>query len=582
MNSKLRIFLSILFILCAEIAAAQGINKTESLDSILRNIKDPNEKVDLIIQFLDKPENYYADNAIGIANRAYLIAEQNNYALGKVRAMLKLGNSYFRSSNYKKAMEYAQRSKEMAEDLGFDKELAGSLSLIGTIYTDLGDYDNSSPYFFKSLKLFEKLNDKEGTSRSLGDIGMDFYNQKDYKKALEYYNKALTIAKQINSQPAIKKQYNNIAALYGYLQNYDTAIVLLRKALVINIKLGDKLGQASNGINIGYIQMNKGNYDDALLSFRQALDLAKELNNSRRMAECYLNFGFCYYTAKRIEESIEFFKKALQEGQKNGYYRIISPAAKMLNKIYTEKLDTIKAYKYVTLEKIAGDSLYASQEQKHILKLELQYIYEKKEIERQREQHIKTFIILIIIFSLISGLVILGLLFSRSRLKSKLVVTEKKKIELEKDKIESELRLKEKELTVNLISLIKKNEMFSEISEKLVQLEHNTKGTEAKEIITKISKQLINTNDDKMLNEFSIRFQEVHAGFYEKLLKTYPDLTQNDLKLCAFLRLNMSTKDIAELTNQELNSISKARQRLRKKLEISGADTNLVIFLSQI
>ena len=189
---------------------------------------------------------------------------------------------------------------------------------------------------------------------------------------------------------------------------------------------------------------------------------------------------------------------------------------------------------------------------------------------------------MIIIFGLIAGLVILGLIFSKHRLKTKLVVLENEKVVLEKEKIESELDIKDRELTVNLISLIKKNEMLSDISAKLMQLERKANGIEAKESIALISQELRNSTNDKMLNEFSRRFQEVHAGFYEKLLKDYPDLTQNELKLCAFLRLNMSTKDIAELTGQQLLSIDKARYRLRKKLALSNLETNLVTFLSQL
>ncbi len=582
MNSKFFTFLSIIFILCAQIVAAQGIKKTESLDSILRNIKDPNEKVDLIIQFLDKPENYYADNAIDFANRAYLIAEQNNYALGKVRAMLNLGNYYLRGSDYKKAMEYAQKSREMAEDLDFKKELANSNSIIGLIYNELGDYDNCSQYFFKGLKIYEEIEDKKGISRSLGDIGMNFLSQQDNKMALEYFNKSLSIAININYLPSVKRQYNNIAAVYATMKEYDKAISYLRKALDINIQLGDKLGQGTNMLNIGYIQMNEGNYDDALKSFQQSLDLVTELNNFANISKCNLNFGYCYYSAKKIDESIIYFKQALQNGQTQGYYSIINQSAKMLCQIYTDKKDTLKAFKYLFLEKNSLDSLYKSQKQDLLVKHELQYKYEKMKHENELSQKTKNIFIIIIIFSLVSGLIILTLVFSKYRLKSRFVVIEKEKIELEKEKIESELINKDKELTVNLISLIKKNEILSEISEKLVQLKHNTKGTEAKEIITKISKQLINTNDDKMFYEFSIRFQEVHAGFYEKLLKTYPDLTQNELKLCAFLRLNMSTKDIAELTNQQIDSIAKARHRLRKKLAITGSDTNLVTFLAQI
>ncbi|MCK9422342.1 MAG: tetratricopeptide repeat protein [Bacteroidales bacterium] len=589
MRSLLTGFLFIVGILCSQMIAAHGLIKTDSLDSILRTIKNPNEKVDVILRFLEKPENQYLEYASDFAQRAYIIAQQNNYALGKVRSMIKLGNYYFRSSDYKKAMEYAHKSKEMAEDLNFDKELAYSLNLIGTIFSELDDYDHSSQYLFKSLRLFEKINDKAGISNSLGNIGIDFNSQQEYKKALEYYNNSLILAKEINDQSSIKTQYNNIAVVYEYLEKYDTAILFFRKALEINIKLGNKLGQGINIMNIGYDQMNKGYFEDARLNFQRSLDIFTELNNRTHMAECYLNFGFCNQAANRMDESIEFFKKALFEGQKNGYYRIIAPAAQMLNQIYTGKKDLVNAYKYVMLEKLADDSLYTAKRQLLISKFELQYIYEKKEFERQQNQQTKNIIILIIIFGLIAGLVVLGLVFSRYRLKSKLVVLEKEKIvlekenvELEKEKIKSELEIKDRELTVNLISLIKKNEILADISNKLAHLEYIANGKETKETIAKISQELRNSTDDKMFNEFSQRFQEVHAGFYEKLLQTYPDLSQNELKLCAFLRLNMSTKDIAELTGQQLASIDTARYRLRKKLALSSSETNLVTFLSQI
>ena len=554
---------------------ARGLTKTDNLDSVLRKITNPKVKVDSILKYLEKPENQYLDNTTELANRALEISQQNNYALGKIMAMIKLGNYYFRSSDYKKAMEFAQKSKEMAEDLNFDKELANSLSLIGTVYSELGDYDNSSQYFFKSLKLFEKLEDKEGIAHSQGDIGKDFYNQQDFTKALLYFNNSLSIATKINNLSEIKRQYNNIAVVYGDLQKYDTAILFLRKAHAISIKLGDKLGQGINIMNIGFDQMNKGNNQEALISFQQSLDLFTELNNRLQIAKCYVNFGYCYYNSNRIRESIVYFKKALQEGLDNGYYKIIAPSAKILNHIYIEKDDTTNAYKYVILEKFANDSLTILQKQKLSLKLELQYLYEKNELKRQLAQQAKNTLMLIVILSLVAVVVILSLVFSRHKLRSKFVL-------LEKDKIESELSIKDRELTVNLISLIKKNEMLSDMSNKLIQLELNAKGSETKDAITKISQELRNSTDDKMLNEFSQRFKEVHAGFYENLLKAFPDLTQNELKLCAFLRLNMSTKDISELTGQQLASIDHARYRLRKKLGISNSETNLVTFLSQI
>ncbi len=139
---KRRFLLGFLFIgfLCSQLVAANGFLQSDSLDSVLRATKNPKDKVDAILKFLEKPENQYIEDTIAteLANRAYVVAQQTNYVRGKVNAMIKLGNCYFRSSDYKKAMEYAQQAKEIAEDLNYDKELANSYTLIGIIYSELG------------------------------------------------------------------------------------------------------------------------------------------------------------------------------------------------------------------------------------------------------------------------------------------------------------------------------------------------------------------------------------------------------------------------------------------------------------
>ena len=574
MKFKLIIFFTFYCLLCHLKAYPQANINKDSLDNILSKIENPKEKVAFIIDFLDEPGIQYSDSIVNYANRAFQIAQRINYHEGIINAMIKLANYDFRRSNYKNAMALAQQAKEMSEDLNMDKELAQSLSIIGTIYTELDEYDKSSQYFFKSLKLFEKIDYKSGIASSLGDIGMDFYYQNELNKALKYFNKSLEIANENNLLTEVKRQYNNLAVVYQEKQQYDSAIVYLRNALEINIKLGDKLAQGINLFNIGFGQMNQENFELALQSFQQSFNLFMELNNSMHIAECYVNFGFCYTFKNDTTKSIYYFNKAIEESQKHNFYRLISISAKSLDQIYTQKKDTLSAYKYVVIEKNANDSLVNLQKQKHVSKLELQYLFEKEELQNKLAQQTKNAVQLIIIFSLISGLIILGLLFSKHRLKSKY-------LGLEKEKIESELNIKKRELTVNLLALVKKNEILTEISEKLIHLEQNAKEIEIKKAIIQISQELRHSADDKMMSEFSTRFQEVHAGFYEKLLKDYPELTQNELKICAFLRLNMSTKEISELTGQRGPTIDHARYRLRKKLNLSS-DTNLVTFLSQI
>ena len=89
------------------------------------------------------------------------------------------------------------------------------------------------------------------------------------------------------------------------------------------------------------------------------------------------------------------------------------------------------------------------------------------------------------------------------------------------------------------------------------------------------------TPQDEIWEEFEVRFKQVYSTFYEKLRIDFPDLTPSELKLCALLRLNLSTKEICELSGQRPSSLDVARYRLRKKLGLSNSPVNLVTFLSK-
>jgi DNA-binding CsgD family transcriptional regulator len=99
--------------------------------------------------------------------------------------------------------------------------------------------------------------------------------------------------------------------------------------------------------------------------------------------------------------------------------------------------------------------------------------------------------------------------------------------------------------------------------------------------IQDIMREMQSNIDHTVWNEFEVRFQQVHNDFYQKLIEKYPDLTPNEIKICAFLKLNMTSKDISAITFQSVKSIQVARNRLRKKMGIER-DENLVLLLQQL
>ena len=178
------------------------------------------------------------------------------------------------------------------------------------------------------------------------------------------------------------------------------------------------------------------------------------------------------------------------------------------------------------------------------------------------------------------SLVIILLLFFLQRNKVHRIELSKKNLELEKDNLTKELDYKNKELTTNVMYLLKKNEMIMNITDRLKKAKISFKG-ENRQMAEEIIRELESGITKDTWKEFELRFQDVHTDFYNKLNQMFPDLSPNELRLSAFLRLNMTTKDIAAITYQSVNSINIARHRLRKKLNIEQEE-NLIKFLTQL
>lgn len=388
-------------------------------------------------------------------------------------------------------------------------------------------------------------------------------------------NKSLEIAQQTGDKQGIAQNFNNIAGVYMEgLKNYPKALEYFKKAELVNREINDKNQTGVNLINIGAIYNQMDQPDSALHCFRQALNLFTEINHPVRKAECLLHLSK-FYLGTDVNNSRKYALEAFEIGQSYHALQIILEASSILDQLYLSKGDTSNAYYYSNLKHQISDSLYALQNQKAMIKLEFQYNQEKVERERKHMQLRNRIIYGFVLFGLVSSLIIVSLINSRQRIKMK-------NTRLEKDQIESKLRFKNKELTINLMALLKKNEMLEEISKQLISIERKSDKQDAREAVSLLNKELKQNIDTKIWKEFSARFHETNHAFYDKLLQQFPQLSKNELKLCAYLRLNMSTKEISDLTGQRMESIDVARYRLRKKLGISNSDTNLVTFLTQI
>jgi DNA-binding CsgD family transcriptional regulator len=147
--------------------------------------------------------------------------------------------------------------------------------------------------------------------------------------------------------------------------------------------------------------------------------------------------------------------------------------------------------------------------------------------------------------------------------------TEKENIRLRNQNLEAEIELKNSELASIAMNLVQKKEFLNKLYDELNKLTKNDKeiidGKEFKKVLRSI------TSEEKLEEEweqFSIHFNRVHNDYLVQLKNKYPQLNASDLKLCAYLRMNLSSKEIAPLLSISLRGVEIARYRLRKKLQL--------------
>jgi AraC family transcriptional regulator, chitin signaling transcriptional activator len=142
---------------------------------------------------------------------------------------------------------------------------------------------------------------------------------------------------------------------------------------------------------------------------------------------------------------------------------------------------------------------------------------------------------------------------------------EQQLMKLRNEQLSLDVDTKSRELAVSTMSLIKKDELLSLIKEDLKKTSDEGSSRSIKSVITTINK---NISDDNTWNVFKEAFDTADKDFLKKVKLAHPSLTPNDLRLCAYLRLNLSSKEIAPLLNISVRSIEIKRYRLRKKIEL--------------
>jgi DNA-binding CsgD family transcriptional regulator len=155
----------------------------------------------------------------------------------------------------------------------------------------------------------------------------------------------------------------------------------------------------------------------------------------------------------------------------------------------------------------------------------------------------------------------------RKIIRNKKAELDKKLMEIKTSHIENELSLKNKELANSAMSIIKNKELLKKIKQEIQLRKDQFADSYNYNKLIKLIDKSIDSEEEN--NVFETNFNAVHETFHKKLIQSHPDLTPKDLRLCAFMRMNLSNKEIAPLMNITYRGVEIHRYRLRKKLKLN-------------
>ncbi len=160
--------------------------------------------------------------------------------------------------------------------------------------------------------------------------------------------------------------------------------------------------------------------------------------------------------------------------------------------------------------------------------------------------------------------------------------SEKEIIRIRNERLHAEMILRDKELANQAMNLVRKNEFLNQLKDELNGLRHGCGNElterEVSEIISKVNREV---DSNRQREVFESAFDEVHEEFLQRVKTKYPDLTPTELRLCAFLKMNLPTKEIAPLLNISVRGVEICRYRIRKKMGITR-DVNLTTHLLNV
>lgn len=478
--------------------------------------------------------------------------------------------------NYDKAIEISEIGYTNALNARNNKYMLQSLNRKTTINMDKGDFETATKENILALKILDTLTSENKLIKAvtLGQSARIEMLRGNYQLTLKPLKESLNLLISLKNKNWTAVTYIEIGNAYWYLEDYNNAIKNYNKSLVISKEIKREDFISINLSNIASIYSETGNHAEAIKILKESLEIEKQIGSLINLSIGYNALGSAYYNTKQYKLAVKNHTlsihlsdsiKAMDVKRDGLYNRSIA-----YDKLGQHKTALLDIKNFINLK----DSIFNLENAKQVDELKTKYETEKKEAEiALQEEEIKTLNAqakndkltkTIYGIGIISLLAIAGLLYFgfKQRLK-------KNKIERDKQEAiyKQEIAFKKKELASQTLHLVQKNTFIQELKENLEKIKKSPElfKVEFRRLVMLLKKE---SAEDKDWEIFKSYFSEVHNNFDNKIKAIAVDISEKEIRLASFLRMNLSTKEIASMLNVLPDSVLKSKYRLKKKLKL--------------
>jgi len=565
------------------------------------------------------------DQSLHLTYRAYHESIKSNYYWGKANAAGWISEAYY----YKGQMDSMDKYNHIALDLSREENdwpaIGDNLKSIGQSESDRGNQSKALSFFYESLKYKELTKDTIDIVDLHLRIGAVYDDLDILDTAMIKYNVALELSETIDNKDLNGQSLNNIAILHKKLGDFEKSLETLQEAKLLFESLDNTYGLLVNANMLGVTYKSMERYEEALVEYERLKELSTALNFKRGHMAYGINTGTIYNLLHRYSEAEQSYRLAIEiadefniplslsdaksglsksllgQGKTNNAEVEVREALKIAEEIesldkqliahkvakdiFQKKKDLDKTVFHLEAIQILNDSVFQIEKAKQVDELQTKYETSKKdaeililnknaELDKTRKKALWGGMGLL---GLLAGGIIYGQMQRRKRIEEN--AKNEKQLEIEKRKsAEQELEYKKKELTSKALQLARKNEFLSGLESEIDTLKSSVDASVSK-TSSRISRMIqMDANDDQDWEQFGKEFSSVHQDFLDRLNAQFGKFSKNELRLIALMKMNISSKDIANTLRISDDGIKKARYRLRKKLDL-GSDIDIQNYL---